>query len=88
MIKSIEKLFEHTQKILNKYDFQGLIKGGAPEDEYDPEVRALVLWFVEHKDPKIREVATELHSIFCKYFWEDTAGEPEQYVEAAGEILN
>lgn len=56
--------FLAARAVLNAEDPIGLLAIGAPEDEYDPEVRRLVKW----RSPL---TASDVVAVFVRYFGED-----------------
>jgi len=77
-------LREAISQALRETDPIGLIGGGAPPDEYDPEVGTIL--------PRLRDAtsASDIHRIvheeFVHWFGEDTAGAPAAYEQAAQRI--
>ncbi|TMA13412.1 MAG: hypothetical protein E6J89_01435 [Deltaproteobacteria bacterium] len=77
-------LREAVSQALREADPIGLIEGGAPLDEYDPEVGTGL--------PRLRgatscgDVRTILHEEFVHWFGQDVAGNVERYDEAAENI--
>lgn len=77
-------LREIVSRALNEADPLGLLRMGAPEDEYDPEVDTIL--------PRLRGAASEadvrtiLHEEFVRWFDESLAGAPEVYDGAARKI--
>lgn len=77
-------LREAVAQALRETDPIGLIQGGAPRDEYDPEVGTIL--------PKLRTAASVddvqriVHAEFVKWFGEETAGSLESYERAAQSI--
>lgn len=60
--------------IINRYDPQGLIRGGCPLDEYSPEAKELVLPLLATNDPTV--LCKNVWYVFKKMFsaGEDTYG--------------
>jgi hypothetical protein len=77
-------LRDALSEALRKADPVGLIQGGAPIDEYDPEVGTIL--------PRLRtamssgDVRTILHEEFVRWFGAEVAGSAELYDEAAKNI--
>lgn len=77
-------LREAASQALREADPIGLIGGGAPPDEYDPEVGTIL--------PRLRNVASPeevqriVHEEFVTWFGEETAGRFEDYHRAAQSI--
>jgi len=55
-------LFDKVIEVLNKYDFEGLIKCGCPKDEYSPEAKYIINLLDKNKTYK--ELSDEI-----KLFW-------------------
>ena len=62
--------------VVNREDPVGLLGMGAPEDEYDPEVRDLVKW---------REAVTadQVHAVFSRWFGESGVMPPDMAARIA-----
>ena len=78
-------LYEDTLRILARNDPLGLISGGSPEtDEYDPEVRTILLRLRE-ADSKaaLRRI---VHQEFQHWFNPKIAGSERNYSKIADEI--
>ncbi len=80
-------LFEELLRIFYRHDLVGLVEIGAPEDEYWPEVEALL--------PRLREATSKddlrriIHSVFLQKFGaEETSGPESAYEGVAEEIWN
>jgi len=69
---------------LREADPIGLIRGGAPRDEYDPEVGTIL--------PRLRGVTSAediqsiVHEEFVNWFGEETAGSFDDYQRASQSI--
>ena len=80
-------LFEDILALLYRHDPVGLAEIGAPEDEYWPEVQALL--------PHLRQATSQehlrriIHSVFLEKFEaEETCGPESAYEEISKEIWN
>jgi hypothetical protein len=77
-------LHDAVSEALRNADPIGLIQGGAPLDEYDPEVGTIL--------PRLRtatssrDVRTILHEEFVHWFGQEVAGDIEHYEKAAENI--
>ncbi|MGQ0835165.1 MAG: hypothetical protein ACT4O5_09645 [Gammaproteobacteria bacterium] len=71
-------------RALNEADPVGLISGGAPLDEYSPEIGTIL--------PRLKEASSEqllrriIHEEFARWFGADVAGSEEKYAEVATRI--
>ena len=77
--------FEELVEILYRHDPVGLAEIGAPEDEYWPEVEALLPHLKEATSPEhLRRI---IHSVFLQKFEaEETCG-PESAYEAVSQEI-
>jgi hypothetical protein len=68
-------------RALNEADPIGLIEGGAPADEYSPEIGTII--------PRLKEASSEsalrriIHEEFSRWFGVDVAGPEEGFDKAA-----
>ena len=56
-------------QVINKYDLEGLLFLGAPEDEYTPEIQAITAFVInnyKHINPVI--LADNIQFVFNKFF--------------------
>jgi len=60
------QLFNGVREILNRHDLEQLLKLGAPEDEYDPEVERVLPQLAAASDAT--DVATIVQDVFTKMF--------------------
>lgn len=78
-------IFFSVREIINKYDPARLIVIGAPEDEYDPEVKTIV--YQLKNDQTIDQIQDLVYQEFIRWFNEKTIyGERESYLKMAIEI--
>src|SRR5687767_8622153 len=73
-----QALIAAVKRAINEADPIGLLEGGAPTDEYTPEIATIVPRIVNAQS--VDEVTTVLHEEFLRWFG-DTAG-PRQAHEA------
>lgn len=78
------QLEERIREIVNRYDPIKLIKGGAPDDEYAPEVKMIAEAFNETKSESA--LKNRVYSIFVEMFGRDVAGKKNRYRRLAQEI--
>lgn len=75
-----------VSELLRQHDPLDLIASGAPNDEYEPEVSAII--------PRLREargnadVRALVHEEFVRWFDAETAGAPSRYEDLANRIWN
>ena len=79
-----QSLVAGVERPINQADPIGLLKGGAPADEYGPEIGTIVPRVVNAQS--IEEVTTVLHEEFVRWFGKDTAGPRHPYEAPAGKI--
>ncbi len=68
-----------VERAINDADPMGLLKGGAPTDEYGPEIGTIVPRVVNAQN--VDEITALVHEEFLRWFGDDTAG-PRQAYEA------
>ena len=73
-----------VERAMNEADPIGLLEGGAPADEYGPEIGTIVPRIAKLERPD--DVATVLHEEFVRWFGEGTAGPREAYEAPARQI--
>ena len=73
--------FLRAREVINREDPIGLLALGAPEDEYDPEVRDLMSRPTPVTRARVREV-------FLMWFGEDTGRLPGPVVERIADQLD
>lgn len=75
---------KRMQEIMNRYDPLRLLKMGAPDDEYVPEIKRII--------PRLRRAATVdqlqeiIYNTFVDMFDEQMAGPKEDYRKMSEEI--
>lgn len=77
LVAAVERAIEEADPI-------GLLEGGAPADEYGPEIGTIVSRAV--KAQSVEEVTTVVHEEFVRWFGHDTAGPRHVYEAPAGKI--
>ena len=80
-----KELFEKVRAILNQDDPIGLIGYGAPKDEYDGEVRQIILKIGEMDS--LENATDEIYKIFVGMFNDTIAGSKEKYRDIAEKML-
>jgi hypothetical protein len=68
-----------VERAINDADPIGLLEGGAPADEYGPEIGTIVPRVMNAQS--VDEIAAVLYEEFVRWFGGDTAG-PRQIYEA------
>lgn len=77
--------FTELRKIINQHDPIGLLDIGAPEDEYEPEVKTIIVQL--EKGMTEQQVHDLIYQEFLRWFEdESTAGPKDEYKELATEI--
>jgi hypothetical protein len=72
------------ERAINHADLMGLLEGGAPADEYSPEIERIVPRVVNAQS--VDEITTVLHEEFLRWFGDNTAGPRGIYEAPAREI--
>ena len=77
--------FKDLKSIINRHDPIGLIDIGAPEYEYEPEVKTIIVQL--RKDMTEQQVHDLIYQEFLRWFEdESTVGPKETYKELATDI--
>ena len=79
-----QALVEAVERAINDADPIGLLEGGAPADEYSPEIGTIVPRVVNAQS--VDEVTAVLHEEFLRWFGDDTAGPRQGYEVPARQI--
>ena len=79
-----QSLVSAVERAIDDADPIGLLEGGAPADEYGPEIGTVVPRVVNAQS--IEEVTTVLHEEFLRWFGDDIAGTRHTYEAPAGKI--
>ena len=74
-------LYDKTLAVLTTGDPIGLIRGGAPPDEYSPEARTILPRMVDAAS--LDEVREIVHQEFVRWFGAEIAGEKTRYERIA-----
>ncbi len=84
MERRYQALVAAVERAINDSDPIGLLEGGAPADEYGPEIGTIVPMVVNARS--VDEVTAMLHEEFLRWFGEETAGPAQVYEAAARHI--
>jgi hypothetical protein len=84
MTACYQSLVAAVSRAIDDADPIGLLEGGAPADEYGPEIGTIVPRVVNAQS--VEEVTTVLHEEFLRWFGDDIAGTRHAYEAAAGKI--
>jgi len=79
-----QSLVAAVERAIDDADPIGLLEGGAPADEYAPEIGTIGPRVLNARS--VEEVATVLHEEFVRWFGDDTAGPRHAYEAPAGKI--
>lgn len=79
-----KSLVAAVARAIDDADPIGLLEGGAPADEYGPEIGTIVPRVVNAQS--VEEVTTVLHEEFVRWFGNDTAGPRQAYEAPARQI--
>ena len=77
-------LVDAVTAAIDRADPIGLLAGGAPRDEYSPEIGTILPRLKTAEGPE--DVQTIIHEEFVRWFDIDIAGPPETYQQAAVDI--
>lgn len=88
---SVKKAYTITylelRSIINKHDPIGLLSGGAPEDEYDPEVKTIIVQLTEGQSEQ--QILDLIYKEFLRWFGKESIiGPKEAYKSIAFDIYN
>jgi len=81
MNKQYKALFLEVREIINKSDPIGLLKQGAPDDEYEKEVQEIIAGL--NKCKNANQTQELIYRVFKNNFGENTVGNIELYIDAA-----
>ena len=84
MDKRYQDLVAAVERGINEADPIGLLAGGAPSDEYAPEIGTIIPLLADAHRP--RHVTGVLHGEFLRWFGEGTAGPRQAYEAPARQI--
>lgn len=79
-----QDLVAAVERAINEADPIGLVAGGAPSDEYAPEIGTIIPLLANAHRPD--DVTGVLHGEFVRWFGEGTAGPRQAYEAAARRI--
>lgn len=71
--------------IINELDPIGLLRQGAPSDEYDEEIKKITSLIKQYND--VVELGNAIYDIFVDSVGKETAGDIRAYVKIAEKIL-
>ena len=71
------EIYSTIKRAIDQTDPIRLLEIGAPEDEYEPEIREIVSRVGRCKS--LGEIQTLIHEVFVKWFDERIAGPKERY---------
>jgi hypothetical protein len=78
--------FNDLRTIINKHDPIGLIANGAPDDEYEPEVKTIIVQ-LDNKTTE-QQIHDLVYQEFIRWFDdESTAGQNDSYKDLAKDIF-
>lgn len=79
-----QDLVAAVERAINEGDPIGLLAGGAPSDEYTPEIGTIIPLLANAHRPD--DVTDVLHGEFLRWFGEGTAGPRQAYGAPARQI--
>jgi hypothetical protein len=77
-------IFDELRRAFNRHDPIGLLSAGAPEDEYEAEVGAVLTRLPA--TASLEDVRRLVHEEFVRWFGEDVAGTETRYLALAGDV--
>lgn len=83
---SPEKIVSDITNIFNSHDPIGLLKMGAPEDEYKKEIKQIILQLINLKSQE--DLLTVIYSVMVYCFTLNGAGNKESYTNLSQDIWN
>jgi len=81
-----QDLLAAVERAINEADPIGLLEGGAPSDEYAPEIGTIIPRLANAQRPD--DVTDVLHEEFWRWFGDGTAGPRQAYEAPARQIWN
>jgi hypothetical protein len=78
------RLSAMVKQAIDEADPIGLLAIGCPDDEYDPEIKRVLIYVSSYTDPD--SLAQRIHQTFVEMFDEHIAGSPEVYQSIAQQI--
>jgi len=79
-----QDLVAAVERAINEADPRGLLAGGAPSDEYAPEIGTIIPLLANAH--RLDDVTAVLHGEFLRWFGEGTAGRRQAYEAPARQI--
>ena len=79
-----QNLVAAVERAINEADPIALLAGGAPSDEYAPEIGTIIPLLANAHRPD--DVTGVLHGEFLRWFGEGTAGPRQEYEAPASQI--
>lgn len=83
-ISSYEMTYEKVKSVINKFDPIGLISGGAPEDEYDSQIKKIVSLI--QKNAETDNLTEEIYNIFTQSFGKQSVGGKDLYLRIVEDL--
>lgn len=80
MLMSYSAQKKAVKEVVNEIDPIGLIRGGAPLDEYDAEVTQIVVILQRYKDKDVDAVVDRIHLVFKRNFGAHLVGAKSEYI--------
>jgi len=69
-----KQIYASVKRIVNKADPIGLLRAGAPDDEYHPEIDEIACRLPEPECQSVAKTQAVVHRVFVKWFGTRTAG--------------
>ena len=82
--ESYRLAYAELSRLVEEADPIGLVAGGAPADEYGPEVSTILAGIRECAS--VESVQQMVHAVFVRWFGEDIAGHVSNYSDLSKNI--
>jgi hypothetical protein len=77
------RLLLRVKRVVNKADPIGLLRSGAPDDEYHSEIEDIASWLPEPQCRTIAQTHAMVHRVFTTWFGAVVAGPSDGYLKIA-----
>lgn len=81
-----KRLYARVKRIVNAADPIGLLRQGAPDDEYHPEIDEIAFWLPKWKCRTVTQTHAVVYGVFVTWFGARVAGPRGAYRRIATEI--
>jgi hypothetical protein len=81
-----KRLYDRVKRVINAADPIGLLRSGAPDDEYHGEIDEIAGWLPEDDWKTIAKAQVAVHHVFTRWFGATIAGPCSLYRKLAKEL--